>query len=697
MNRVWIRTAVVLVALAIVVVAAAFADAGSRTGRKADIALQPLAPAGVQGSNGARALSNIGRKSAVEPVISSGEPVAPAEFNGDVRDLPQEAPSTTAIRPELEGPAPSPGKQTTQASVPVVPKVPSAMPTPIRNFPGLDHDTWGAGYPPDTVGDVGPNHYIQAVNTSIGIYSKTGTPLAAMTFNTLFSGTGTPCDSSNQGDPTVIYDSMANRWIVGDFAWGPTTNDFLNGPYYQCIAVSKTNDPVVGGWWLYGIDAVSPVDTNTRWLNDYPKMGIWPDGLYVSANMFDLFIGCAGTCIDSNWTGVRVWAFDRTDLEAGLPVDNRIVDLGTSGCASFTYPCHFGLLPSHLTGTLPPAGRDNLLVAESQVDFKWEVFKFNVDYVGAGTTFAGPTNVSQTVYPFPSFPPGFPLVPTPVNRLDSLADRAMMQNQYKNIGGVESLWVNHTVPVNANNGLEVIQWGQINVTGGTVSTTPVQEQIYNLGDGHNRWMGSLAVDKVGNMAIGYSVANSTNNPDIRYSGRLASDPLNTLAQGEAELINGTGTQTNTCGGATCTRWGDYSAMTIDPVDGCTFWYTTEYYAVNGGNWQTRIGSFRYPSGPCPPTAVTVKTFDARRTRSGTAVVWRTGSEANALGFNLYRNAAAQRWTKLNRSLLLAKPAVGAVHRFLDRTAEKGRAHTYRLQVVDHQGKRSWYGIGVAAH
>ena len=169
------------------------------------------------------------------------------------------------------------------------------MPTPSASFKGLDLTTWGAGYPPDTVGDVGPNNYIQAVNTSIGIYSKAGAQQAAFTFNSLWAGasTGTLCDNTNRGDPTVIYDPLRDRWVVADFAFAG------NGaavPFYECIAASKTSNPVTGGWWLY---AVRADDAAHPWLPDYPKMGIWPDGLYMTANMF---LGAA------TFQAVRAWA-----------------------------------------------------------------------------------------------------------------------------------------------------------------------------------------------------------------------------------------------------------------------------------------------------------------------------------------------------------------------------------------------------
>ncbi len=175
----------------------------------------------------------------------------------------------------------------------------------------------------------------------------------------------------------------------------------------------------------------------------------------------------------------------------------------------------------------------------------------------------------------------------------------MQKVQYRKVGSAESLWVAHNTRITGNSNGSM-QWAQIDVTGGTVATTPVQQGFHSPDTTLYRWMGSIAADKDGNVALGYSTSNGTspNFPSIVYAGRLAGDPLNTLPQTETTLIAGGGSQNNSCGGP-CDRWGDYSAMSVDPVDDCTFWYTNEYYpdqtAGNAGNWHTRIGSFKFPS------------------------------------------------------------------------------------------------------
>jgi hypothetical protein len=520
-----------------------------------------------------------------------GPVVRPASFDRDLRTArtpdplrrfrvhpePQLPPTPAAHRPEVD----TSTQAVTQTAVPAA-SAPAAPAPSATSFDGLDYNNWGDGHPPDTVGDVGPNHYVQAVNTAFAVYSKTGTRLAAATFDALWAdapdATSGQCKGHNFGDPTVVYDSMADRWIVADFAF---TGDGTVPPFYECIAVSKTADPVSGGWWLY---AVRTDDTDHPWLADYPKMAIWPDGLYMSANMFG----------PTSYEEVRLWAFNRSDLESGAPLRQVVVDLGSTST--------FGLLPANLRGDLPPAGRDALFVAESLTAWAFDVYKLHVDYTGNTSSLTSAVQVAQTAY---NVPIHTPLVPTPGNGLDSLGDRLMMQAQYRNIGGIESVWVTHTVRMSSN-GPFGTQWAQLDVTGGTVATTAVQQQIYgNLSsDGVHRWMSSLAVDDTGAMALGYSAASASLDPAIRYAGRLSNDPLGTLPRTEASMIEGGGSQTGNCGPSTCTRWGDYSAMSIDPSDGCTFWYTTEYYAADGLDWHTRIGHFAFPTCTSPASSTT---------------------------------------------------------------------------------------------
>ncbi len=216
------------------------------------------------------------------------------------------------------------------------------------------------------------------------------------------------------------------------------------------------------------------------------------------------------------------------------------------------------------------------------------LWKFHVDWANtANTTLTGPTSIP--VAAFATACGGGTCIPQPgtSQKLDSLADRLMYRLAYRNFGDHEALVVNHSVKVSGNKKSEVdgVRWYELR----SPSTTPtVFQQGTFSPDSNNRWMGSIAMDKVGNMALGYSVSSGSVFPTVTYTGRAASDPPGTMSA-EAVLQNGTGSQTRSLN-----RWGDYSAMVIDPVDQCTFWYTTEYLKQNGTfNWSTRIGSFKF--------------------------------------------------------------------------------------------------------
>jgi hypothetical protein len=465
------------------------------------------------------------------------------------------------------------------------------MGTPTVNFEGISFTS--AGWPPDPNGDVGPNHYIQAVNISFAIYAKTGSILAGpTTFDSLWSGagSGTPCDNENRGDPVVLYDGQSNRWLLTDFAFPLDASGNIQKPFYECIAVSKTNDPVSGGWYLYALLA----DANL--MNDYPKFGAWSDGIYMTANMYDL---------TTNAVNVRVWALDRNALVAGTGVSSVHFDLPRCAGTDATCP-YFSLLPGNLRGALPPSGSPNYLAnietanTTAGLPFTSNVvhlWKFHADWNNlANSTLTGPTNLSVASFTQPLIVSNgtvsMSLVPQPgtTTKLDTLGDRLIMQAQYRNLPalGTQSLWLAHTV--NSGN-VTGVRWYEIGIAGSSFSLN--QQGTFDPGDGNFRWLPSLAADGNGNMAVGYSVSGPNTYPGLRYAGRMRGDPLGQLSQGEATLINGTGSQ-----GIPLffdvSRWGDYSAMTVDPTDDSTFWYTNEYYTSAGVGlaWQTRIGAFR---------------------------------------------------------------------------------------------------------
>ncbi|MEP6740891.1 MAG: carboxypeptidase regulatory-like domain-containing protein [bacterium] len=508
-------------------------------------------------------------------------------FTGDLRALPRTRP-IQAERPEREAPEPKPRlfvpPGTSAPEEPAAPLAPiggpsAPAPAPSASFEGLSFNLNGNGHPPDTNGDVGPNHYIQTINTSIGIYDKaTGNLITNLSFNTFMSqgNFGNLCDTNNFGDPVVLYDTFEDRWVITDFAFAlDGSGNVINPPgSFQCFAVSRSGDPVSGGWNYYSINT-------TGGLGDYPKFGVWPDGIYMSANMFGYPAGAP-------FQNARAYAFNKAQMYAGAPTVQSV---------SFDAPsADFTILPSNArlqTGT-PPPGTPNYFLSTWEFTNAVTVYKFHVDWNKiSASTFTGPDiPAAATSWPNANVPNAPSLGG---NSLDVLQIRAMMQNQYSNLGGIESLWASHTVRRGDINGFAAPRIYQVPVTGGTVGANITQAATFDP-DAANliyRFMPSVAVDRAGNMALGYSTSSSTTKPAIKYAGRLATDPINTFSQTEQVLIQGAGTQTGNCGGAACTRWGDYSAMTLDP-DGCRFWYTNMYYPVDGLDHHTRIGSFGLP-------------------------------------------------------------------------------------------------------
>jgi len=429
---------------------------------------------------------------AVTPATS----VRPSVFNGSVRSLPQASVVPKGEMRELEPPP-------TNRQIPLRPATQqplvanAAAPPPLQNFAGLKRNDscssvpCGAGTPPDTNGAVGPSNYIQSVNSSYAIYSKTGTLQASFTENALFASSGTnPCNGNSFGDPVVVYDAIADRWILTNFAFALVASNPV-APYYECIAVSKTSNPVTGGWYLYPLQwDAGAVPANT--LNDYPKFGVWNDCLYFSFN---------GFLNASAFNGVGFGAISRSDMYAGLPLH--------WGMGFLAYPANdaFTMIPSNLEAPgasgAPPAGRPEFFVSESLSVFGWLVRTLPMTNNCQNGTLSAPTTVSQTTYTASGVN-----VPQPgtANTLDSLYDRLLQKVQYRKVGSTESLWVTHTVADSGGNAGP--QWGQLDVSGGTIATTPAQQQIYRPDSTIHRWMPSIAVDVDGNSALGYPISNN---------------------------------------------------------------------------------------------------------------------------------------------------------------------------------------------
>ena len=433
----------------------------------------------------------------------------------------------------------------------------------VSTTPGLNFLGVGVGLgnfsdccaPPDTNGATGATQYVQWVNLSFAVFDKaTGALVHGPTAgNSLWSGFGTSCETSNDGDPIAQYDKAAGRWVLAQ--------PVFTSPYMYCIAVSTTSD-ATGTYNRYAFSMPN--------FPDYPKLGVWPDGYYASFNMFS----------GNSFVGARACAFDRSAMLTGASA--AMVCFQESSSVP-------SLLPSDLDGaTAPPAGSPDFFVNFGSNSLN--LFRFHVDFTSpANSTFTGPINIP--VAAFTQACGGGACIPQPSTsqKLDSLADRLMYRLAYRNRSGTESLVVNHSVFVSGNRKSQVdgVRWYEIRSPSGTPA---IFQQGTFSPDANSRWMGSIAMDKVGNIAVGYSVSSGSLFPAIRFTGRVPTDPLGTL-QSENTILNGAGSQLSNL-----SRWGDYSSMSVDPVDDCTFWYTTEYLMNSGTfNWSTRIASFKFPT------------------------------------------------------------------------------------------------------
>jgi len=464
------------------------------------------------------------------------------------------------------------------------------MPAPILNFDGMGVGSCGCA-PPDTNGEVGRTQYVQMTNAGYQVFDKTtgASLLGPRATSSIWAGFGGVCETSGHGDPIVLYDQIADRWVITQFAGGSTITD-------ECIAVSTSAD-ATGSYKRYGYHLGSE-------FYDYPHLGVWPDGYYMAMNVFNT----AGTA----YLRPQPFAFDRAAMIAGATSAAYVT---TTSLGSSNAP----LMPADLDGsTLPSTGAPEVFV-EYPDTTTYKTYRFHADYVTpSNTTFtlAGSPAAAAFTQPCGSTSACVPTKASSSNYLNALDDRLMFRLAYRKFSDHESLVGNYTVKANNVAG---IRWFELrNGTSGTPSV--FQESTYQP-DTTWRWMGSAAMDGQGNLALAYSASSSTINPQIRYAGRLAGDALNTITQTETHLFDGGGSQTGSGN-----RWGDYSDLTVDPVDDCTFWYTQEYYAANGSfSWRTRIGSFKFAGcggggGNVPPVAnfgVTTSGLTANFTDSST--------------------------------------------------------------------------------
>jgi Bacterial Ig-like domain (group 3) len=493
-------------------------------------------------------------------LISQGPYQSPA-----VRDMPPQARSSGPVR---EIPRRRPPARPSQSEV-VDPVVQTSAVTAGTSQALGQWEGLGEGYPGFSVISVpadpnmavGPHHIVQWVNNAFVVFDKSGQQVNAPVSDDTFWGNSTCNQLGGFSDPVVQYDRASDRWVVGEVAIPLFPG--LIGQFAQCFAVSTTSDPAGSYFmWAYGFGTS---------INDYPKIGLWSDAYYVTWNIF---------ANGSTFVGAETCAWDRVAMLNGVAAPAFVCFQLSNAFAS--------LLPSDLDGSAPPpAGAPNYLLNVDPGSSTLNLWKFHVDFAAPqNSTLTGPTAVAGTAAFTAPCPDTQDCIPQPATTasLDALGDRLMYRLAYRNFGDHESLVANHTVV--AGTGATGVRWYEVRNPNGAPG---IYQQGTFAPDADNRWMASIAMDQTGNIGVGYSISSSATFPSIGYSGWEVGNPLGTL-QDETLLVMGGGSQTG------FNRWGDYSAMRIDPSDDCTFWYTQEYQATTqSANWNTRIGSFRFPS------------------------------------------------------------------------------------------------------
>jgi hypothetical protein len=420
-------------------------------------------------------------------------------------------------------------------------------------------------FPPDDNGTVGPNHYMQTINCVYAIYSKTGALLAGPTnLNQLFGNV--PGANRNDGDPIILYDEQADRYLVTEFSLG-------GGQNYMLMAVSATNDPT-GTWHQYSFPVAS--------MPDYPKFSIWRDGYYMG---------------DNNGGDDDIYVFERTPMLTG----------GTAQMVGFSNPWRpqsvdgfMCVPPVDNDGTFAPTGSPGLYIA------------FNDDAIGGGDDelWIYELAVNWTSPSSSTFIRSQQLAVEPFDcnfgnnwnnitqkgtgqKVDGIPQVIMNVPQYRNFGGYQTIVCCHTVDVDATNHAG-IRWYELRRTTGLWT---VRQQSTYAPDMHNRWMGSIMLNSNSTIGMGYSVSSTEMYPSIFYCGQSPAAynaANNTLDIAEDTIQNGANSQTST------NRWGDYSLLSIDPTDNKTFWFTTQYVG-SGGSRKTKIASFLFQFGPTATT------------------------------------------------------------------------------------------------
>ena len=544
-------------------------------------------------------------------------------------------------------------------------RFPLAAPTTGFNFQGVGIN---GGTPSDCNGSVGNNQFVETVNVQYQVWSldystKIATPVfpTPRNINTLWGGFGGACESQNSGDPIVLFDKTARRWLISQFT--------SSGTFYQCVALSTTAD-ATGTYARYAFAV--PAGR----FGDYPHFGAWTDAYYMMAH------GFGGTSFAALFA-----AMDRQKMLVGNPAATwQVIADSTEG----------GHMPADLDGfALPPTKAPGVFVSLHNEGMY--IYRMKVNFASPSAT----TKTLQAVVPVaPSNAAcgGGTCIPQPGvgNVLDSIADRLMFRAAYRNYIDHESLVVSHSVDPSVGGLVSGVRWYDFRLSGNPDATCPTYPCIYQQGtiadvpSGRDRWLPTLAMDTAENILVGYTATGKTNgseNHSSRYTGRAKADPPGTMTVPETTVVTGTANNTGN------TRWGDYASMSVDPVDDCTFWYVSQYYAAQN-SWSTRIASAVFPagSGPgeCPVTTCNPRPTFTPTIGSATVpgnnqitVTW-TAAVPTPGAYAIERAEGACNSEGLYRPLAAA---AGTATSFTDTTVLGGTTYSYRVRVAgDAAGK-----------
>jgi hypothetical protein len=460
----------------------------------------------------------------------------------------------------------------------------------------------GSYWPADPNGDIGMTQYVQSINFRLAVYSRAGSHanLGLITSSEFWNGLGGPdaaglCATSPGGDPSIQYDRLADRWVYSEFAFDVDVNNNPVAPIVQCVAVSKTAD-ATGEWYRYAFQV-----SNTKFM-DYPKLGIWPDGYYLSYNQFDLS--------NNSYAGAGALALERSAMLTGSAAQARYFDLESVN------PGLGGMLPASLTTTTTPdAGSPELYLQSlddpTNANDRLQVWGFHVDWTNLGAS------TFQPIQDLPVVPASVPVFDStfncgavtpycitqdsesqgldPVSSVATVGGTNIPQLMYhlsylRDAGGTQHLVATQTVDLGGNHA--AVRWYDLANAAGSWAINSGGDYAP---DGDNRFMPSGAIDTSDELAIAYSVSSVTTFPSLRYTGRVPGDGVNTMSIAESSILAGAASQ------STVGRWGDYSSLSLDPLGLCNFWFTGEY-AGGGSSWRTRIGEFNFST--CVPAAPT---------------------------------------------------------------------------------------------